>query len=106
MPRRNGISLKVLLPLGLLALVAAAFGRHTGDEWDWEVEEPEPEQELPPAALARSRRPNSRIAVAAMFTTLFFAGAAFTAGAGDQMAKVLDDDTAALAELDEIQAAR
>ena len=107
MPRRIGISLKVLLlPLGLLALVAAAFGRRRGDEWDWEVEEPEPEQELPPAALVRSRRPSSRIAAAAMFTTLFFAGAAFTAGAGDQMAKVLDDDAAALAELDEIAAAR
>jgi hypothetical protein len=96
----------LLLPLGLLALVAAAFGRRSGDEWDWEVEEPDPEQELPPAALVRSRRPSSRIAVAAMFTTLFFAGAVFTAGAGDQMAKVLDDDAAALAELDEIEAAR
>jgi hypothetical protein len=77
-----------------------------GDEWDWEVEEPEPEQELPPAARRGSRRPSSRIALAATFTTLFFAGAAFTAGAGDQMAKVLDDDAAALAELDEIAAAR
>lgn len=101
MPRRIGISLKVvLLPLGLLALVAAAFGRRKGDEWDWEVEEPEPEQELPPAAVVRSRRPSSRIAVAAMFTTLFFAGAAFTAGAGDRMATVVEgDDDATLAEL-------
>ncbi len=107
MPRRIGISLKVfLLPLGLLALVAAAFGRRRDDEWDWEVEEPQPEQELPPAAVARSRRPSSRVGVAAMFTTLFFAGAAFTAGAGDQMAKVLDDDAVAVAELDEIDAAR
>jgi hypothetical protein len=101
MPRRNGISLQVLLlPLGLLVLVAAAFGRRKGDEWDWEVEEPEPEEELPPAAVVRSRRPASRIAVAAMFTTLFFAGAAFTAGAGDQMVKILDGEAdAALAEL-------
>ena len=96
MPRRNGISMKVL----------AAFGRRNGDEWDWEIEEPEPEQELPPAALVKARRPSSRIAVAAMFTTLFFAGAAFTAGAGDQMSKMLDDDAEAIAELDEIEAAR
>jgi hypothetical protein len=80
--------------------------RRKGDEWDWEVEEPEPEQELPPAARRGSRRTSSRIALAATFTTLFFTGAAFTAGAGDQMAKVLDDDAAALAELDEIAAAR
>jgi hypothetical protein len=96
----------LLLPLGLLALVAAAIGRRRGDEWDWEVEDPEPEQDVPPAALTRSRRPTGRIAVAAMFTTLFFAGASFTAGAGDQMAKVLDDDAAALAEQAEIDAAR
>ena len=107
MPRRNGISLQVLLlPLALLALVAAAFGRRRGDEWDWETEEPEPEPELPPAAVARRRRPSTRFGTAALLTTLFFAGAAFTAGAGDQMAKLLDDDVAALAELDEIDAAR
>ena len=100
MPRRNGISLKVLLlPLGLLALVAAAFGRRRGDEWDWEVEEPEQQHELPPAALVRSRRPVSRFATAAVFSTLFFAGAAFTAGAGDQLVKLVDSDDAALAEL-------
>jgi hypothetical protein len=86
MPRRNGISLKAL--------------RRRGDEWDWEVEEPEPEQEPPPAALVRSRRLSSRIAVTAMFTTLFFAGAAFTAGAGDRAAKIVEGDgDAAIAEL-------
>ncbi len=94
MPRRNGISMKVL----------ATFGRRRGDEWDWETEEPEPD--LPPAAHVKPRRPSSRIAVAAMFTTLFFAGAAFTAGAGDQMSKLIDDDAEAIAELDEIAAAR
>ncbi|MDX6396690.1 MAG: hypothetical protein QOJ43_98 [Gaiellaceae bacterium] len=92
MPRRNGIAFTVL--------------RRKGDEWDWEIEEPEPEQELPPAALRTSRRHSSRLGVAAMFTTLFFAGAAFTAGAGDQLAKVLDDDAGAISELDEIAAAR
>lgn len=101
MPGRNGISLKVLLlPLALIALVAAVFGRRKGDEWDWEVEDPEPEQELPPAAIVRSRRPRSRVAGVALFTTLFFAGAAFTAGAGDQMVKIVEgDDDAAVAEL-------
>jgi hypothetical protein len=89
----------LLLPLGRLALVAAAFGRRRGDEWDWEVEEPEQQQELPPAALVRSRRPVSRFATAAVFSTLFFAGAAFTAGAGDQLVKLVDSDDAALAEL-------
>ena len=37
------------------------------------------------------RRPAARFALAAAFTTLFFAGASFTAGAGDQMARLLDE---------------
>jgi hypothetical protein len=88
MPRRSRNFLKLVL--------------RRPDEWDWEVEEPESDQDLPPAARTRSRR----FASAAMFTTLFFTGAAFTAGAGDQLAKVLDDDTAAVAEANEIEAAR
>lgn len=88
MPRRNRKFSKLVL--------------RRADEWDWEVEEPEPDQEPPPAARKRSRK----LASAAMFTTLFFAGAAFTAGAGDQLAKVLEDDTAAVAEANEIEAAR
>ena len=42
------------------------------------------------------RRKRRRYAMAAAFTTLFFAGAAFTAGAGDQMVRLADDDAAAL----------
>ena len=50
--------------------------------------EPTPESAPPPAPRPR---PAARIAVTATFTVVFFAGAAFTAGAGDRVALLLDD---------------
>ena len=44
---------------------------------------------------AAARHPAKRFALAAAFSTLFFAGAAFTAGAGDQMVHLVDGDAAA-----------
>jgi hypothetical protein len=50
--------------------------------------EPTPESAPPPAPRPR---PAARLAVTATFTVIFFAGAAFTAGAGDRVALLLDD---------------
>ena len=97
MPQRKRIFLKaVLLPLGLLAMAAAIF-RRKPDAWEYEqIEEEvavEPPASAPPAAR---RRQTKRYALAVSFSALFFAGAAFTAGAGDQMVRLMDEDAAAL----------
>ena len=97
MPQRKRISLKAfLLPLSLLAMAAAIF-RRKPDAWEYEriAEEVavEPPAAAPPAAR---RRTTKRYALAAAFSMLFFAGAAFTAGAGDQMVRLMDEDAAAL----------
>jgi hypothetical protein len=105
MPRRNRIFLKALLPLGLLVVAAFALVRRAGDDWEYEQDDPAIE-EAPPVLDAVRRHRAARFALAAAFTTLFFAGASFTAGAGDQMARLLDDDAEALAELGEIAAGR
>ena len=54
--------------------------------------------EKPAAAprLPARRAATKRYALAAAFSALFFAGAAFTAGAGDQMVRLMDEDAAAL----------
>ena len=62
-----------------------------GDGWEYELADQAVENDEAP----RSRK-GRRYAMAAAFTTLFFAGAAFTAGAGDQMVRLADDDAAAL----------
>ena len=97
MPQRKLIFLKALLPLGLLAMAVAVF-RRKPDEWEYELIEEERVETAPTAAPAVSdvRRPRRRFAYAATFATLFFAGAAFTAGAGDQMVRLADEDAAAL----------
>ena len=98
MPQRKRIFLKVvLLPLGLLAMAAAMF-RRKPDAWEYEQIEEEVAVETPAAAplLPARRRPAKRYALAAGFSALFFAGAAFTAGAGDQMVRLMDEDAAAL----------
>ena len=104
MPRRNRTLWKALLPLGLLAVALAAF-RRKSDDWEYEQAEPEPVESAPASPQAPPRRPAARIATAAAFTALFFGGAAFTAGAGDQAARLLEDDAAAVAEQAEIEAA-
>jgi hypothetical protein len=95
--------LKALVPLSLLVVAAWALVRRGGDDWEYEQDDPVIE-EAPTVFPAVRRRPAARFALVAAFTTLFFAGASFTAGAGDQMARLLDDDTAALAQLGEIAA--
>ena len=96
MPQRNRRFLTSLL-LGLLAM-AIAIVRRRPDDWEYEpIDEDAPPVEPPPAAASPSRRrPARRIALAAGFTTLFFAGASFTAGAGDQLVKLMEEDSAAL----------
>ncbi len=103
MPRRNRIFLKALLPLGLLVVAAFASVRRRGDDWEYEQDDPVTE-ETPPVFHVAGRRPAARFALVAAFTMLFFAGASFTAGAGDKMARLLDEDAAALAESSEITA--
>jgi len=102
MPRRSRFFLKVLFPLGLLVVAVAALARRGGD--DWEYEQADPVVEDAPGLLHARRRPAARFALAASFTMLFFAGASFTAGAGDQTARLLDDDAAVLADLGAVAA--
>ena len=68
-----------------------------GDNWEYELADQAVEiDEAANSAPSVPRRKGRRYAMAAAFTTLFFAGAAFTAGAGDQMVRLADDDAAAL----------
>ena len=97
MPRRNRFFLRALLPLGLLVVAAFALVRRGGDDWEYEQAEPVMEDE-PLIVPASRRRPAARFALAAAFTMLFFAGASLTAGAGEQWARLTDEDAAALAE--------
>jgi len=96
MPRRNRFFLKALLPLGLLVVAALALVRRGGDDWEYEQRDV-PTEDAPEVKPAhRGRGPGARIALAAGFTMLFFAGASFTAGAGDKLVRLADDDAAAL----------
>jgi len=96
MPQRKLIFLKALLPLSLLAMALTVF-RRKPDEWEYERIEDEAEVTAAvPRVAADVRHPRRRFAYASAFTTLFFAGAAFTAGAGDQMVRLADEDAAAL----------
>jgi hypothetical protein len=103
MPRRNRFFLKALLPLGLLVMAVLALVRRAGDDWEYEQADAVTEDTSQPPNVAR-RRPAARLALVAAFTTLFFAGASFTAGAGDQTARLMDDDAATLANLGDVAA--
>ena len=103
MPRRNRFFLKALLPLSLLVVAAFALVRRAGDDWEYEQADAVTE-DTPQVLHVAGRRPAARFALAAAFTTLFFAGASFTAGAGDQTARLMDDDAAALANLGDVAA--
>jgi hypothetical protein len=97
MPQRNRIFLRALLPVSLLVMAILAIVNRKPDEWEYEQAEEEARESAPLAERATTRRrPAARFALAAAFSTLFFAGAAFTAGAGDQAARILDEDSAAL----------
>src|SRR6202795_3042319 len=58
-----------------------------------EVPDDVPEAAVAPATPRHAFR--KRLATSLVFSTLFFAGAAFTAGAGNQLAQVDDSSTAA-----------
>jgi hypothetical protein len=103
MPRRSRTFWKALLPLGLLVTAVFALVRRGGDDWEYEQKEPLVEETPEPLHVA-GRRPAARFALVAAFTTLFFAGASFTAGAGDQMTRLLDDDVTVLADLGNVAA--
>ena len=103
MPRRNRTLWKALLPLGLLVTAVFALVRRGGDDWEYEQADPVTE-DAPQVLPAAGRRPAARFALVAAFTTLFFAGASFTAGAGDLAVRLVDEDAAALAEANEAAA--
>jgi hypothetical protein len=100
MPKRNRYFLRMLVPFGLLAVAVLAFIRRNGD--DWEYEKAEEDAAVRDVALGsptgRRRSPTARLALVAAFTSLFFAGAAFTAGAGDQLSRMLEPEDAAALE--------
>ncbi len=97
MPGRNRHLLKLLVPFSLVAVVLATVLRRRGDDWEYETaDQTAPPVDVPQGTPVAPRRKAPRYAVAAAFTTLFFAGAAFTAGAGDQMVRLADEDAAAL----------
>ena len=100
MPTRNRNFLRMLLPFGLLAVAVLTFIRRKGDDWEYETAEEDAAVRAVPVGTQTGRRrsPTARLALVAAFTSLFFAGAAFTAGAGDQLAKMLDPDDAAALE--------
>jgi hypothetical protein len=87
----------MLLPFGLLAVAVLSLIRRKSDDWEYETAEEDAEVRDIPLATQTGRRrgPKARFAMVAAFTTLFFAGAAFTAGAGDQLSKLLEPDDAA-----------
>ena len=97
MPTRNRNFLRMLLPFGLLAVAVLAFIRRKGDDWEYETAAQDAEVRAVPlgSQTGRRRGPTARLALVAAFTSLFFAGAAFTAGAGDQLSKLLEPDDAA-----------
>jgi hypothetical protein len=100
MPKRNRYFLRMLVPFSLLVVAVLAFIRRNGD--DWEYEKAEEDAAVRKVALGsptgRRRSPTARLALVAAFTSLFFAGAAFTAGAGDQLSRMLEPDDAAALE--------
>ena len=97
MPGRKRHFFRLLVPFGVFAVALATLLGRRGDNWEYEVADQAAEvDEAPKSASPAPRRKGRRYAVAAAFTALFFAGAAFTAGAGDQMVRLADDDAAAL----------
>ncbi|HUQ23512.1 MAG TPA: hypothetical protein VM049_10925 [Gaiellaceae bacterium] len=96
MPTRNRFFLKALLPLGLLVVAALALFRRGGDNWEYGQDDVATEDMPAVPPVHRHRGRGARIALAAGFTVIFFAGASFTAGAGDRLVRLADEDAAAL----------
>jgi hypothetical protein len=76
------------------------FLRRKSDAWEYETAAEDAEVRNVPVGSQTGRRrgPKARLALVAAFTSLFFAGAAFTAGAGDQLSRMLEPDDAAALE--------
>jgi len=90
----------IFLSLAALALacVSALFRRRSDEAFDdppFTTRRPllEPASDPPPSPRP-TPKPTARFAVVASFTLLFFAGASFTAGAGDEFANMLEEDVA------------
>ena len=100
MPTRNRNFLRMFLPFGLLAVAVLTFIRRKSDAWEYETAAEDAEVRNVPVGSQTGRRrgPTARLALVAAFTSLFFAGAAFTAGAGDQLSRMLEPDDAAALE--------
>src|SRR4051794_21219161 len=81
MPRRNSLISKLV------------HGR-AWDEWDEEGGGDDADAPTPSAVETKLRSRRRRVAVALTFATLFVAGAAFSAAAGDQVRSALDDPAA------------
>src|SRR5215208_4953082 len=105
MPKRNRQTLKTLLPFGLMALAAIVWrtlrtGAAAGADTQLRtirtpMSEPAGDPAPPPPRSSARRRPaGRRLALVSAYTTLFFAGAAFTAVAGDQSARLPEEDAA------------
>jgi hypothetical protein len=77
---------------------------HSSSRWERSesvhVEASEAGKTERPRKASRAHRPLSarRVATSLTFAVLFFAGAAFTAGAGDQAARLLEDDSQCMTE--------
>jgi hypothetical protein len=87
----------MFVPFGLLAVAVLTFIRRKSDAWEYETAEEDAAVRTMPlgSQTGRRRGPTARLALVAAFTSLFFAGAAFTAGAGDQLSRMLEPDDAA-----------
>jgi hypothetical protein len=107
--RRLLVRALFLLVVGwALAIVRSVRSSHGWDDWSDDTVSDEPPGRLDPdqgddpesaseeKAAARSRPfRGHRLATSAAFVMLFFAGAAFTAGAGDQLVQAIEGDASA-----------
>src|SRR6185503_8063804 len=96
MPRNRNF-LRMFVPFGLLAVAVLTLIRRKSDAWEYETAEEDAAVRTMPlgSQTGRRRGPTARLALVAAFTSLFFAGAAFTAGAGDKLSRMLEPDDAA-----------
>jgi hypothetical protein len=100
MPERNRRTPKMKWPLALLGVLglvswaAIARLRQSAAPGVEAVRTPMSEPVTDPAPAPRRPRSTRRLALVAAYTTLFFAGAAFTAVAGDQSVGLPEEDAA------------
>jgi hypothetical protein len=97
MPRRKSVTRRLLRHLFLVSLassVMAVLGRGW-DDWDEDrLREPKPKPK-PRAETAPKPRSKRRFAATLSFCALFFAGLAFSAGAGNSVRSLLDGESPA-----------